>query len=86
MPLTLTPELREALDRASARETWDSLPLETQSALLSFVKDGWLGRTRRRRSATIATLCHEGADAVFAWQEGNARAAQAFRVGRPMAP
>jgi hypothetical protein len=78
VPLTLPTELEAAFDPA-ARQTWDSLPIESQSGLVAFVKDGWLSRTRRRRSAIIASLCSEGAEAVAAWQAGNAQFTRAAK-------
>ena len=74
--MTLPPELQAALNLA-ARQTWDSLPIESQSALISFVKDGWLRRTRRQRSSVLAALCENGPEAVLAWQAVNARFARA---------
>lgn len=69
MPLTLPDELDAAFDAVpSARDHWIAMPIETQSDLVAFIKDGWLRRTRRQRSATVARLCAEGFDSVLAWQ------------------
>lgn len=69
VPLTLPPELDSALDEVpDARANWVAMPVETQSDLIAFIKDGWLGRTRRHRSATVARLCGEGYESVLAWQ------------------
>ena len=80
MSLTLPGELDAALEVAEARQAWDDLPIESQTSLVAFVRDGWFSRTRRRRSATVADLCRQGADVVLAWQAANARFAQAARA------
>jgi uncharacterized protein YdeI (YjbR/CyaY-like superfamily) len=79
MPLTRPQELDAALDEAAAQEAWQQLPAETQAALIAFIKDGWLRRTRSRRAATVAALCAEGPEAVATWQAGNARLTRAAR-------
>ena len=81
VPLTLPPELEETLGAApSARVAWGELPIDVQSGLISYVKDGWLRRTRRRRAAVIADQCACGSDAALAWVFSMRRAVQLSRA------
>lgn len=62
---------------AEARATWELLPADVRRGLAAFVGDGWLSRTRRRRSEIVVSRCAEGVDSVMAWRAANAQFARA---------